>query len=816
MLRTFALFATCTVLLPAAAGPLVPGTGQWHPVLDERYCTITLSDDAQLLAVAHQPDSLVQLVVTPNLVEPATAKVASFLQVCRAARKQGFSGITLARTFSTIHTAGALTADDPQYMHALATTCAVAFREGLGFSAGVLSPCEAGAAWARARPEACGSVLRFQELPAGPDGTLSASLQIMTAGDDVHCLGQGPIVGARFWAFRATPLPGTHFAVVSPRDLIEITSSVTVETGPTPSVRGTMPAQLVRKGYDHVLAVLEYRSSHLDPFHPDAEQFLFGLLDRHAAAGIRYTGLIGIDEASCASATNTCFVSPPMRKILSAQYGRSFGDLERYLIYLLRNETERISAMDDGQSLQYVWDRSPEGIAATQLFRTRYDRALRQQETALYARVFSRLEAQMGRPIHVPPATELYKNTCVGQEASSPRQWMEEIINRSTPDNPVLALPPVDVEPASPRQAPWTLRCGVCDWVPAQRVSEQGAVKDGALRLNERTYRTLVVLHEPFATRRLLTMLQQLVDSGGTVIWCGAPAMLDFDTGKSVGQPWRKLFGLQEYTPAYGGIRRPRASVQFDGILRDVRSMRILSNESPDFLYPCVPERPADVVVRCGTVAVGTVRTMWTGGRAIYLGFSPCSGDANDYPPTLYEILRQLRVYPVDDHPTVISHELPYCVHAYRNGAICIMPRQPSTALAFNELVVAGHRIGYNGERQLCYRLDAQGALQAFGGEKTTGITIDNREYRFHREPISLAFAPVDPSRLASTTARAYLLRIEARGKVWLPIDTTGWRQIRWSDGHEPVSLNAWLEDGGLLVEPAKYSGRWLTLWEPR
>ena len=72
----------------------------------------------------------------------------------------------------------------------------------------------------------------------------------------------------------------------------------------------------------------------------------------------------------------------------------------------------------------------------------------------------------------------------------------------------------------------------------------------------------------------------------------------------------------------------------------------------------------------------------------------------------------------------------------------------PPAALELRDLRVNGHRVTYDGELAMAFRLDDLGALIAFAGYKCRKIAINGREFTFASAPVALAaWAPVLPQR---------------------------------------------------------------------
>ncbi len=71
----------------------------------------------------------------------------------------------------------------------------------------------------------------------------------------------------------------------------------------------------------------------------------------------------------------------------------------------------------------------------------------------------------------------------------------------------------------------------------------------------------------------------------------------------------------------------------------------------------------------------------------------------------------------------------------------------PPAALKLRDLRVNGHRVTYDGDLAMAFRLDDLGSLIAFAGYNCRSIAIDGREFTF-------ASAPVAAHRLGARAAR--------------------------------------------------------------
>jgi len=149
---------------------------------------------------------------------------------------------------------------------------------------------------------------------------------------------------------------------------------------------------------------------------------------------------------------------------------------------------------------------------------------------------------------------------------------------------------------------------------------------------------------------------------------------------------------------------------------------------------------------------------------------------------TWFEILSALGAYPAsdpkaagNDNPSVVSRSSQYVACRFPNGATSVgahyrtheeswgggfhrdakedeetlkrNPLPPAT-LALRDFRVNGHRVTFDGELTMTFRLDDAGSLAGFAGYNSQKVVIDGREFVFASRPIYLtAWAPVPPQR---------------------------------------------------------------------
>ena len=92
------------------------------------------------------------------------------------------------------------------------------------------------------------------------------------------------------------------------------------------------------------------------------------------------------------------------------------------------------------------------------------------------------------------------------------------------------------------------------------------------------------------------------------------------------------------------------------------------------------------------------------------------------------------------------------------------------------EFSVDGHRVTYEGQFTVAFRLDERGRLLAVAGHSGQKIAVDGREFTFASAPMALtAWAPVQPERRVPGGAALELwVQGEAELSVPLPAGTSG------------------------------------------
>lgn len=415
----------------------------------------------------------------------------------------------------------------------------------------------------------------------------------------------------------------------------------------------------------------------------------------------------------------------------------------------------------------------------------------------------------------------------------------------------VLMLYPLDLTAVEERFGSWMTQYGYANYITQEKLLERGAVRNGAIEVAGRRFTTLVALFEPFPSHKLLRMMSELAQGGGTVIWSGPPPGLAWE-GDPVLPEWEALFGVQYRPLPEGGIRAPGKEVQFHGPLASVPAQVILTDFLVDRIYPVAAQAPVDTVATMGKDVVGTLRKVDGKGAAVFLGFRPRDDQSRSLgyeTRTWFQTLASLGAYNgtgvfagVNDNPDYLSRTTEYLCCRFPNGAVAIARHfrsveegwpggfarnrkqdeeivahlnLPSEHISLKDFHVDGHTVTYEGQEAVAFRVDEQGTLVAFSGSSANHIVVDGRDTIFADGSLSAAaWAPVPPECRVPGGA---VVRAIAYGSGTLSIPVPGVQGDArvYAEGPKPGSKGDAVPcrlDAGVLhiTIDGSHSGRWL------
>jgi len=398
-------------------GELVSYPGPWAFYLPKS--AIILVSDAQLIAL-EDPDQKIDLSIS------AEPQFMSLREVCEQAQGQGARTLILAFDhFWAQYRPGQagprhLMPDMPEYIERMAQISRFIEGYGLGLELSLLSPLEIGRAFHRVTGES-GVWMHYRKGLRDPK-TGAFSVQLWRHQRWANNKGAFVIedAGVRVFAFNERAIPGMPYRVVDPARIVEITGDIAVETFDDTAVdtgEGGLRLQRVRvhgrggaAGPDRVLVVQQYQTPEMDYFSERAEPFLEELVDRYAEAGVKLNALYA-DETHIQQDWHYFmhhdhgefalrYVSLGLARTYAERYGEQFADFAKYLIYFCQGQEDfSCEAAAPREEIQHVWGDTPEAIAETVQFRSRYYRLLQDGVTDLFVGAKRHAEARMGHAL---------------------------------------------------------------------------------------------------------------------------------------------------------------------------------------------------------------------------------------------------------------------------------------------------------------------------------------------------------------------------------------------------------------------------------
>ncbi|MBQ3079447.1 MAG: hypothetical protein IJC48_05525 [Clostridia bacterium] len=413
----------------------------------------------------------------------------------------------------------------------------------------------------------------------------------------------------------------------------------------------------------------------------------------------------------------------------------------------------------------------------------------------------------------------------------------------------VLLLYPTELNYAEERFGSWMIQYGYANYITEEKLLAHASVTDdGLIHIGKNTYRAVVALFEPFVYPETKELLERFVLSGGKLVWSG-PAPLRYESGKDATGDFMNAFGLAGVTPMSSGIALPDEDVEFEGMLRGIPAMRARTDMLPDRFYP-VQAADAQVVARAGGKTVATAAHRGKG-ICVYLGFRPRddqSKSTGEDVSTLFDILMRLEAY---DKGSLEAKSRPessrYIANKFSNGCVTIANhyrtfyeawygtffrdeeedkkllsgrKLPPIEIELEEDEFDGHIVTYSGEGAVSFRVNDQGDLIGFAGEKSKAITIDGRKFEFFSVEADVAFTEIEKERLAPGVRKLILAKSDRPGTLSIPA-TKGFEHAKaglcMRDCYKiDEDVNVRVQNGEIVVEiTEKQAGLWIGIYIP-
>ena len=389
---------------------------------------IILVSDEQFTNLAARPDEAVEK-PAPWIEQPQSLR-----DFCRELAASGGTKIHIAYDYFFGGSGRGLYPDTPLFQDSLKKIHDVAREFGLGIEPSVLSPLELGLGYRQKTGESG----RWMQYAEGMRDSLSGaySVQLWKHIQWVNNKGPMPVrlVGARAFAFREEPIPGTVFFAVRPEEILELPAPQLEEfPGTDPVIYGApevannpgrrfqacqvrahgqspLPASVPQAGeYTRVLVVLSYETVEMDYFSPSAAKFVIDLVEQYHDRGIELEGLYS-DEMHIQQdwvyhhhfdhgQFTLRYVSPGFEQAFARRFGAQYADFARYLVYFTCHQHSFLATHEPKLPSQHAFGPTTEDIQSTLLFRRNYYQFLENSVVDLMNSGRQRLEALQGKPL---------------------------------------------------------------------------------------------------------------------------------------------------------------------------------------------------------------------------------------------------------------------------------------------------------------------------------------------------------------------------------------------------------------------------------
>ena len=131
----------------------------------------------------------------------------------------------------------------------------------------------------------------------------------------------------------------------------------------------------------------------------------------------------------------------------------------------------------------------------------------------------------------MPDAIAARRTALVNTFGASAEPFFAMVEDMQHRDIDVLTLYPIDLVAVDQHFGSWMTQYAYTNYITQSKLIEMGEVKDGKILIAGRSYSTLFVAFEPFPTKKTLSMIKTLVETGGKVIWSGPVPLLSREGG---------------------------------------------------------------------------------------------------------------------------------------------------------------------------------------------------------------------------------------------------------------------------------------------
>ncbi len=436
-------------------------------------------------------------------------------------------------------------------------------------------------------------------------------------------------------------------------------------------------------------------------------------------------------------------------------------------------------------------------------------------------------------------------NSAFGASATHTIREITENVHR---DAEVLILYPLSLVAAEERFGSWMTQYAYANYITADKLLKMGKVnRDGSIEVAGRNFTTLVALFEIVPEPGLLTMMREMGEAGGKVIWFGPPPVLD-GNGQPCNDTWNELFGVSYKPASFPGQIAPGKVVNFRNRFSNIPPQVILTDFLVDHIYPVGLKPGAELLAEVDGLTVGTGRRIGKG-SAYYFGFRPRddqSASLGYETCTLFSILSTAGSYPAtgkfreaNDNTEYISRTTDYLATRFPNGSTVMVRHYrthrenwldgfarndsldnlalkenplPTDRIELSDFRVNGHTITYSGKLIVAFNTGPDGRLISFEGHQCKQLTVDGRSYKLSdSEQPAIVWTSVSDQEAKDLKAIAKVYT-EGSGRVYFPVQQ-GIKSARIvnQSGKAVKYLRSSLDHDVVILEiNAQTSGKWL------
>ncbi len=397
---------------------IIKNEGVWR--LHEHHAVLILTDEKQLERIIEGPDVPIffdeQKGHSGESVRFHNEK-ETLDSFCANAAKSGAVRMEVSYDFFFGGTKRCNYPDSEVTVKAFKAICETAGKYGMSFGASLISPLDIGGNYRKTHSDG-GIQCQYTETRIAADGSYKADMVLQRQWYN----NKGPITltlaEVRAYAFNEERYGDTCYFYVNPEHITDISDTVSyIEHEDSVKITGAgygygrleVYGKWKNPASDRVLLVAVYHVPEIDYFSAGAFDYMKGVIDAHAAAGIRYGGFYS-DEMHIQfdwdlgmhfgeTELNTRYLTEPLAWEYSRLYGSGFHDLMKYLVYFSYHQHDFMEDSEGKEPAQHIFLPGDEGIYKTWLFRKRYFELLQTKVVDLSIKAKDYAESLFGAPI---------------------------------------------------------------------------------------------------------------------------------------------------------------------------------------------------------------------------------------------------------------------------------------------------------------------------------------------------------------------------------------------------------------------------------